>query len=137
MANSDNVIRAGLTPKLRDVPNLISGLTYSASPASKHVVAPQSFSSSSSSSTLYDPPIPEFSVVETMLPGKNGQSSEKHRKVCGPSLAIVTEGSGFALWGADGKLQLGRGDVFFVGADTAISFESDEKLTLFRAFVEA
>ncbi|TFK93123.1 RmlC-like cupin, partial [Polyporus arcularius HHB13444] len=28
MATSDNVIRAGLTPKLRDVPNLVAGLTY-------------------------------------------------------------------------------------------------------------
>ncbi|KAJ3547092.1 hypothetical protein NM688_g5439 [Phlebia brevispora] len=30
MATSDNVIRAGLTPKLRDVPNLVAGLTYTA-----------------------------------------------------------------------------------------------------------
>ncbi|KAI0257034.1 mannose-6-phosphate isomerase [Lactifluus subvellereus] len=28
MANSDNVIRAGLTPKLRDIPNLLGTLTY-------------------------------------------------------------------------------------------------------------
>ena len=118
------------------MPNLISGLTYSVAPASKHVVAPQSFSSSSSS-TLYDPPIPEFSVVETILPGKNGQSLEKHRKVNGPSLAIVTEGSGVASWGTGGKLELGRGDALFIGADTAINLECDEKLTLFRAFVEA
>ncbi|KAF8798497.1 RmlC-like cupin [Phlegmacium glaucopus] len=41
MANSDNVIRAGLTPKLRDIPNLISNLTYTASPPSKHVVEPK------------------------------------------------------------------------------------------------
>ncbi|KAF8798466.1 RmlC-like cupin [Phlegmacium glaucopus] len=40
MANSDNVMRAGLTPKLRDIPNLISNLTYTASP-SKHVVEPK------------------------------------------------------------------------------------------------
>jgi len=136
MANSDNVIRAGLTPKLRDVPNLISGLTYTASPVSKHTVEPKGFSSSSST-TLYDPPVPEFSVVQTILPGKNGQNSENHREVDGPSLAIVTEGSGVATWGNLGKLQLGRGDVFFIGAGTGIELKCDEKLTLFRAFVEA
>ena len=32
MANSDNVIRAGLTPKLRDIPNLVNTLTYAAAP---------------------------------------------------------------------------------------------------------
>lgn len=133
MANSDNVIRAGLTPKLRDVPNLISGLTYNASSQSKHVVEPRSFSSS----TLYDPPIPEFSVIQVTLPGKNGQNSEKHREIYGPSLAVVTDGSGVAWWGTSGKLDLGRGDVFFIGAGTAVSFECGEKLTLFRAFVEA
>ena len=136
MANSDNVIRAGLTPKLRDVPNLISGLTYIASPPSKHIVEPKSFSFSSSS-TLYDPPIPEFSVVRTILPGPNGQNSEKHRQVDGPSLAIVTEGSGVATWGNGEKLQLGRGDVFFIGVGLPITFECNEKLTLFRAYVEA
>ncbi|KAF8798446.1 RmlC-like cupin [Phlegmacium glaucopus] len=57
MANSDNVIRAGLTPKLRDIPNLISNLTYTASPPSKHVVEPKL---KYSVPTLYDPPYPNF-----------------------------------------------------------------------------
>ncbi len=41
MASSDNVIRAGLTPKLRDVPNLLENLTYVAAEASKHFVTPK------------------------------------------------------------------------------------------------
>src|SRR6266545_5356905 len=114
MANSDNVIRAGLTPKLRDVPNLISGLTYSAAPPSKHVVMAQTFTSSSTSSLLYDPPIPEFSVVQVIFSGKDGKSRESHRAVEGPSVAIVTDGNGVVSWGINGKLSIGRGDVFFV-----------------------
>ena len=79
MANSDNVIRAGLTPKLRDVPNLVRGLTYTASPPSKHVVVPTLFqSTSSTASKLYDPPIAEFSVVQVTLP--HGQK-ESHKKL--------------------------------------------------------
>ena len=46
MANSDNVIRAGLTPKLRDVPNLVSTLTYTPAPPSEHVVEPVQFPNS-------------------------------------------------------------------------------------------
>ncbi|OBZ77683.1 Mannose-6-phosphate isomerase [Grifola frondosa] len=59
MATSDNVIRAGLTPKLRDIPNLISGLTYTAAHWSKHLVKPIQFASASHT-TLYDPRSPNF-----------------------------------------------------------------------------
>src|ERR1700732_787178 len=67
MANSDNVIRAGLTPKLRDIPNLVSGLTYDASHASKHIVQPTPFRSPSKTTMLYEPPVPEFSVLQTKV----------------------------------------------------------------------
>jgi len=136
MANSDNVIRAGLTPKLRDVPNLVSGLTYIASPPSKHVVMAQTFMSSTCS-LLYDPPIPEFSVVQVVLSSKDEESRECHRAVDGPSLAIVTDGNGVVSWGIDSKLSIGRGEVFFVGAGVRVQFESEGRLTLYRAFVEA
>ncbi|KAJ6561175.1 mannose-6-phosphate isomerase [Mycena vulgaris] len=131
MANSDNVIRAGLTPKLRDIPNLISGLTYEAAAPSKHVVDPVPFHGSASS-TLYDPPIPEFSVVQVVL---GAGAKETHPTVAGPSIAIVTDGAGSASW-TDGGLDIGQGDVFFIGADTEISFSSAAGLTVYRAFVE-
>lgn len=40
MANSDNVIRAGLTPKLRDVERLVGCLTYEAGEGGRHAVTP-------------------------------------------------------------------------------------------------
>ena len=141
MANSDNVIRAGLTPKLRDIPNLISNLTYTASPSSKHVVEPKlnHFSlsvSQSSVSTLYDPPIPEFSVIQVKLPSGG---KECHGEVRGPSIAIVTEGKGKVSWRLEGEsLDIGLGDVFFVGAGTGIELEASGvgELVIYRAFVE-
>jgi mannose-6-phosphate isomerase len=143
MANSDNVIRAGLTPKLRDIPNLVSNLTYIASPPSKHVVKPKLKHSSSSSisvsqssfSTLYDPPIPEFSVIQVKLPSG---MKECHDEIRGPSIAIVTEGKGKVSWGLE-SLDVGLGDVFFVGAGIRIEFEASggvEGLVVYRAFVE-
>ncbi len=135
MANSDNVIRAGLTPKLRDIPNLVNTLTYAATPASHHVVKPLPFSGSSAS-TLYDPPIPEFSVVNTTL---TSGREEGHRAVDGPSIAIIASGKGKIQW-SNGSLDVVRGEVIFVGANTAINFfaarEGDEKLEIYRAFVE-
>ncbi|KAF8631319.1 hypothetical protein AX15_002461 [Amanita polypyramis BW_CC] len=53
MANSDNVVRAGLTPKLRDIPNLVACLTYEPAPSSRHVVEPALFTESSSSQYVH------------------------------------------------------------------------------------
>ena len=135
MATSDNVIRAGLTPKLRDVPNLVAGLTYEAAPASKHVVEPRSFDSATHS-TLYDPPIPEFSVVRAVVPKGEG---ETHPPVDGPSIAIVTEGSGTVAWGGGEQMAVGEGNVFFVGAGQEVRLGAGGQgpLVVHRAFVEA
>jgi mannose-6-phosphate isomerase len=131
MATSDNVIRAGLTPKLRDIPNLVSGLTYVAAHPSKHVVEPTQFSERS---RLYDPPIPEFAVVELRL---KANESDVHRSVAGPSIVSVTAGEGVVRWAGE-SLSVVAGDVLFMGAGVEVSYESEgaEGLTLYRAFVE-
>ncbi|KAF9078462.1 mannos-6-phosphate isomerase [Rhodocollybia butyracea] len=132
MANSDNVIRAGLTPKLRDVPNLVAGLTYVSAEGSRHRVLPSPYpSSTSTGSKLYDPPIPEFSVIQVRV-----QTAETHPPVVGPSLTVVAEGKGVISWGKGQELQIEKGDVFFIGADTSVQMEGDG-MTLYRAFVEA
>jgi len=135
MANSDNVIRAGLTPKLRDIPNLVGTLTYVAAPASRHAVKPQPFPDTLTS-TLYDPPISEFSVVSVTLAPTQ---TEGHRALDGPSIAIVTSGEGKLQWGAE-PLDITRGEVVFIGAGRDINFSatgSGEELKIYRAFVEA
>ena len=131
MANSDNVIRAGLTPKLRDIPNLVSGLTYAASLPSKHVVNPTPYHNSTNT-TLYDPPAPEFSVLRVKVePG----CSEPHPAVDGPSIAIVTEGTGTVNWGSgQGSLELYKGLAFFIGQGAEVQFKAVERLVVFRAF---
>ncbi len=135
MANSDNVIRAGLTPKLRDVPNLVNTLTYVAAPATHHTVKPQPFPHASAS-TLYDPPISEFSVVSvTLAPRK----TEVHRALGGPSIAIVAGGEGKLRWG-DGSFEITKGEAVFISAGTAVNLSatgSGEELQIYRAFVEA
>ena len=135
MANSDNVIRAGLTPKLRDIPNLVNTLTYVAAPASRHAVKPQPFSDTLTS-TLYDPPISEFSVVSvTLAPSQ----TEAHRALDGPSIAIVAGGEGKLRWAGE-SLGITQGEVFFIGAGTAINLSATgngEELKVYRAFVEA
>lgn len=134
MATSDNVVRAGLTPKLRDVPTLVSMLTYESGDGSASLQNPVDFSSpSSSASSLYDPPIKEFSVVRIEV----SEEAEEQRAIKGPSIVIVTKGSGAIAFG-EGKVEIKRGEVVFVGADTPTTWSSQgrEGLEVFRAFVE-
>lgn len=137
MATSDNVVRAGLTPKLRDIPNLISGLTYIAADPSKHIVTPQQYNGvSTETTTLYDPPIREFSVLRVLLAQAG---SAEHPPIRGPSLLIVTAGEGRLTWGTqeeDEVVNLSAGRVCFVGANTRVNFFTEAGLEVHRAFVE-
>ncbi|KAJ9110639.1 hypothetical protein QFC19_001468 [Naganishia cerealis] len=139
MATSDNVVRAGLTPKLRDVPTLISMLTYTSAPAHAQLLEPTEFAPKT---LLYDPPIDEFSVLRLKLTG--AEETEVHRPIEGPSLVVVTEGSGkVAIKGGEhadaAALELARGQVVFIAAGEEVEYTaSDEQgLELFRAYVEA
>ncbi|CAE6472154.1 unnamed protein product, partial [Rhizoctonia solani] len=130
----DNVVRAGLTPKLRDVPTLVSMLTYNSGPADAQRMEPKPFKGESSDSdsytTLYDPPIPEFSVLLTDVPAGKKAS---HRSLDGPSIFIATSGSG----SVSGQEIKSEGEVWFVGAGQSLEFTAgSEGLVLYRAFVE-
>ncbi|KAG1753004.1 mannose-6-phosphate isomerase [Suillus lakei] len=131
MANSDNVIRAGLTPKPKDIPNLVSVLTYTASDWQKHMVKPVNVTPHT---LKYDPPIPDFTVFQVNT--QRGET-ETHEAIPGPSIAIATEGSGRVSW-SGGELDLQAGSVIFVGAETKIDITAgDSNLVVFRAYVTA
>lgn len=134
MATSDNVVRAGLTPKLRDVPTLIDMLTYEAGPAEAQLLQPSKFHSDDQN-LLYDPPIDEFSVLRTRL-DKGKQT--KHVPIDGPSIAVVTQGAATVTFaGGKDELKVLKGDVFFVGAGAGLTIDAKEDTEIFRAFVEA
>ena len=61
MASSDNVVRAGLTPKFKDVSTLCSMLSYKCQ-SIEQTIYPAEKSKSDSCNTIYDPPIPDFTV---------------------------------------------------------------------------
>lgn len=136
MYRIDNVVRAGLTPKLRDVDTLLSMLTYTSLSADEQILQPQRFRETKYTK-LYDPPIEEFAVLLTELePGQE----EDYGCVAGPSILIVTEGSGVLISQtlSEGKYNVRSGEIFFIGADTPATLvaSGNMKLTAFRAFVE-
>ncbi|KAH7102234.1 mannose-6-phosphate isomerase [Auriculariales sp. MPI-PUGE-AT-0066] len=131
MATSDNVLRAGLTPKPRDVTALLHSLTYKSGLPDIHRVFPKPLSTTGTS-LIYDPPVPEFSVLSTQLAAG---ASEKQRAFSGPSLAIVTSGSGTVLFDG-GELPLREGSVFFVASGTEVTVQAGSTLVVNRAFNE-
>ena len=130
MAASDNVVRAGFTPKYKDIQTLTTMLTYNSAPADEQKMKPLKFKNCPYS-TLYDPPIEEFSVVRTEL---NGQE-EKMDGIHGPSIIIVTSGNG-SMSGVGKELELKEGSVWFIGAGDEITLKSKGKMVTHRAFVE-
>lgn len=134
MAQSDNVVRAGLTPKLRDVETLVEMLTYEPGPGSKQLLRPETISDAT---LLYDPPIDEFSVYHTKL--DENKKEDQQRAIEGPSIAVVTSGKGKVSWGQEGEdvVEVEKGDVVFLGAEVQVEWASEEGLEVFRAYVEA
>ncbi|KAG8993331.1 Mannose-6-phosphate isomerase [Tulasnella sp. 427] len=138
MATSDNVVRAGLTPKLRDVPTLTSMLTYKWGPADSQIMPPVKYRSTKAT-TIYDPPIEEFSVLMTCL--KSGEN-EVHEPIKGPSILILTEGSGRLAWTEKDSSRQEEslekpGLVYFAGAGVGLELEAGEGgMTVYRAITE-
>lgn len=136
MAASDNVVRAGFTPKFKDVKNLVSMLTYSYAPISEQKMKPQPYTPGSKTSVLYDPPIDEFSVIKTQL-GSGRQ--EEFRGIDGPSIVICTSGSGTISVGPREE-RVEKGHVYFVGATAKVVLKAgegeEEEFITFRAFTE-
>ncbi|KAF2122717.1 mannose-6-phosphate isomeras-like protein [Lophiotrema nucula] len=149
MASSDNVVRAGFTPKFKDVDTLTTMLTYSYAPISEQKMTPVDYPyttlnasaySSSSSSILYDPPIPEFAVVRTAL-NKSGAKAT-FDGIQGPSIVLCTKGTGTISVGPK-KEEIKEGYVYFVGATAELVVESatdgedgGEGFVTFKAFCE-
>ncbi|PQE07834.1 mannose-6-phosphate isomerase protein [Rutstroemia sp. NJR-2017a WRK4] len=143
MAASDNVVRAGFTPKFKDVDTLISMLTYSYAPISEQKMHPVDYPyatlnataySSGSTATLYDPPIDEFSVVKTDLKKKGAKAT--FEQIAGPSIFICTSGNGKISVGPKVE-EVKPGYVYFVGATAEVVLESeDDEFTTFKAFCE-
>ena len=134
MAASDNVVRSGLTPKFKDVSTLVRMLTYNYTSPEAQILRGDPFDDCKRT-VLYDPPIEEFSILRTNL--KDGES-EIVKAIAGPSVVIVTEGSGKIKYrenGAEQSQNADKGFVFFVAAGLDVELETrGENFVSYRAF---
>mmetsp|Transcript_73753 Transcript_73753/g.210322 ORF Transcript_73753/g.210322 Transcript_73753/m.210322 type:complete len:538 (+) Transcript_73753:91-1704(+) len=89
MAQSDNVVRAGLTGKFKDVDNLVNMLSYTMGGPYIDAGAP----SPTEAILRYTPPVPEFEVmIITVQPGERLTLPDLEV----PAIFTTIEGAGFA-----------------------------------------
>ncbi|KAI5559241.1 hypothetical protein BDE02_17G096900 [Populus trichocarpa] len=128
MATSDNVVRAGLTPKHLDIQTLCSMLTYKQGfpeilkgfPLSPYI-------------TRYLPPFDEFEVDRCILPRG---ASTVFPAIPGPSIFLVVVGEG-TMCTESSKDVVMEGDALFAPANTEISVSTPSELHLYRAGVNS
>jgi mannose-6-phosphate isomerase len=132
MANSDNVLRGGLTPKHVDVPELLRVLNFT--PTTEEQL--RSPTHPDGLSLVYDTPADEFAVsVLTLGDEQLGHEVDAPSRHDGPQILLCTEGC-TAVHGKSGALTLTRGAAAWVAADDApIRLVADQPTTLFRATV--
>lgn len=138
MAASDNVVRAGFTPKFKDVENLVDMLTYSYGSVEKQKMPLLPFSKSrgAAKTVLYDPPIAEFAVLQTIF--SEAGKTQDFDEFDGPSIVIATNGTGSIKIKGEEPKKVETGYVFFVAPGAEVELESTSAgFTTYRAFVEA
>ncbi|XVF31601.1 hypothetical protein REPUB_Repub17cG0005100 [Reevesia pubescens] len=128
MAMSDNVVRAGLTPKHRDIQTLCSMLTYKQG-------YPEILKGFALSPyiTKYLPPFEEFEVDRCILP-KGG--STVFPAIPGPSIFLALVGDGTLHTGSWEDI-VTEGDVLFAPANAEITITTTSELQLYRAGVNS
>lgn len=132
MANSDNVLRGGLTPKHVDVPELLRVLDFT--PADESALHPEI--TREGIELVYDTPAPEFAVSVLHISGADvGHQIDAPSRHDGPQVLLCTEGS-TQVHAKSGVLTLARGASAWVAADDGpIRLAADQPTTLFRATV--
>ena len=110
MANSDNVLRGGLTPKHVDVSELLSTLSFgSGEPEILHPVRLSDFEAG------YSTPAPEFRLSRIDLPeGAEYEPVCKAGMTGRPSIIICTEGGAEVTDETGRSTDLHRGDAVFI-----------------------
>ena len=135
MATSDNVVRAGLTPKHRDVDVLCSMLTYNSFNGLEELLTKPQKLVDRPSAALYKSPVPEFSVLRMELNGLGAEDECKNGEQFGKSILICTEGSS-TIKTIESAFELNFGSIIYLPANTSytITNHSTNKTIIYQAF---
>lgn len=111
MACSDNVIRAGLTPKYKDVETLLKMLDFSGKTADEKFFQPIDVGPHTK---LFKPPVKDFAVIQIKVP-KDVQAYDLANRNFG-SIILVLNGNAVATFEGGTSLELKEGSIVFISA---------------------
>lgn len=124
MANSDNVLRGGLTPKHVDVPELLKHVTFDET----HPDIMKGEQQADGLERIYKSPAPDFELSRISIQkGDNYTHTAKTAQII-----IASEGSVSIKEGED-SIVLNRGEVALLLVDATYSITTDDKAVLFKA----
>ena len=124
MANSDNVLRAGLTPKHVDVPELMKHTLFeSIVPNIMHGTTVQT------GEKIYYCPVADFGIAKIELSATLSYSN----KASSLEIIIVTDGGAVI----NNSVVLKRGEAVAILQDESYTIEASGEATMFKAFVPA
>lgn len=124
MANSDNVLRGGLTPKHVDVKELLKHVVFK--PTVPNII--KGDLQNDGLERIYKSPAPDFELSQIIL--KNEQVYHSKNKTV--SIIIVFEGNG-VLSENGKKLHLNKGESALILADSEYKITSDSKAIIYKA----
>lgn len=125
MANSDNVLRGGLTPKHIDVPELLEHISFE--PTIPNVIKG---SSEDTHEEIFKTPAEDFQLSRIIIEPHQGLSVASVY----PDIYFIYQGIGSATADED-KLDFKAGDSLLVHPGTVVHFGTDTKAILYRATV--
>jgi mannose-6-phosphate isomerase len=130
MANSDNVLRGGLTPKHVDVPELLRVLDFDPVPDARVGTHREGVE------LIYDTPATEFAASVLTLDDQDlGHEVDAPSRHDGPQILVCIDGSVTAR-AKSGEVRMDRGAAAWVAADDGpIRVEASVPSRLFRATV--
>ena len=123
MANSDNVLRAGLTPKHMDIPELLANTDF------VETIPAIMRGGLNNQWINYPCPVEDFSISAIQLQ----QGHKEEWVLAGPSILLVLKGKG--TWSGLSSFTTAGTDAFFVDPGEKVCFQAEEESLIFRASV--
>ncbi|XP_077297025.1 mannose phosphate isomerase [Arctopsyche grandis] len=130
MACSDNVVRAGLTPKFIDVPTLIEMLIYESQAVDNIIFKPIT---EDAYTKVWRPPVKDFAVAEIRIPAN---STSSYNTIMRPSASILLVISGNAKVSDSLETDIVRGSVLYLKASRQLTItkkDDSEDLIIYQA----
>ncbi len=124
MANSDNVLRGGLTPKNIDLPELLKVLKFDVEKLRK--IQPEIIKNE----IVYRTPAQEFQLSKIVV---HNNKPFINKKITSPEIMLCTSGSGKISW-KDSVLEIKKGESIFIPFSIS-EYMFEGTMELFRAVV--